>query len=202
MKTQELPAFWLHWTHLMAVVAEASRTLVPLESNSLYETIDGQRVEKEPMATYTIALVFELAARLREYVQPRGLGMVCTEMLYFFPTTGRDRRPDVSFVSREQIQQCPLDFAHAWHVIPDLCIEIVSPTNSADDVENKVIEFLDAGVRQVWVLYPESRRMYVHRSRRDVIVAEADSPIEAEDLFPGLTLRLTEVFAAIDALMA
>lgn len=180
-------------------------TAVPIDAatddSTLFEFVDGVRVEKEPVAAYCVALVFELAALLRDFVKPRRLGLVNTEMLFVLSVEKKlNRRPDVSFVSKARIQGQLPDQENAWNVIPDLAVEVVSPTNAADEIEKKVTEYLDAGVRQVWVLYPESRRLYMHRSRKEVSVVGADDLVSGGDLFPGLEFRLGEIFAAVDSL--
>ncbi|MDP1798797.1 MAG: Uma2 family endonuclease [Planctomycetaceae bacterium] len=175
--------------------------VVPDDDSTLFEFVDGVRVEKEPVAAYCVALVFEFAALLRDFVKPRRLGLVSTEMLFVLSAEKKlNRRPDVSFVSMERIQGQLPENENAWNVIPDLAVEVVSPTNAADEIEKKVTEYLDAGVRQVWVLYPESRRLYMHRSRKEVAVVGADDLLQGGDLFPGLEFRLGEIFAAVDSL--
>ena len=46
--------------------------------------------------------------------------------------------------------------------MPDLAIEIVSPTNTADEVAEKLEEYFRVGVRSVWVVYPRQRKVYTY----------------------------------------
>jgi Uma2 family endonuclease len=71
------------------------------------------------------------------------------------PARGLERRPDLAFISHER---WPLErrapMAAAWEVVPDLAVEVVSPTNTANDVQDKVRDYCRAGVRLLWVVYP------------------------------------------------
>ena len=165
---------------------------------SLYEIIDGEMKEKEPMGAYMTLLACELFAMLRDYVNQQKLGIVVTEMLFKFQRDpDRGRRPDVAFVSRERCRQSPLPREGDWGVVPDLAVEVVSPTNDATELEEKLVEYFRFGVRQVWVLHPEHRRLYVHESLRKVSVFNEDDSIPGGDLFPGLSLPLADLFAAV-----
>lgn len=171
-------------------------------NDELFETVDGVRVEIPPMGAFAVTIASELVRILGNYVINSRLGLVLSEALYLIRDEPRqERRPDVSYVSRERLQGTLPPLAGAWDIFPDLAIEVVSPSNAADEIDGKVTEYLDAGVRQVWVLYPESRRLYIHRSRRDVSVFNADDPISVGDLFPGLDFRLADIYAAVDSLV-
>ena len=164
----------------------------------LYEIIDGEFKEKEPMGAYMTLLAFALATRLNDFVNRHKLGIVITEMLFKFQRDpDRGRRPDVAFVSHERCRQSPLPKEGDWNVVPDLAVEVVSPTNDATELEEKLVEYFQFGVGQVWVLYPEHRRLYVHESLRKVSVLNEDDSIFGGNLFPGLSLPLAELFAAV-----
>src|SRR5206468_12813748 len=104
-----------------------------------------------------------LAAELRAYVRPRGLGRVRTEtgfILFRDPDTVRG--PDVSFVRAGT----PAGDRSGRSFIlgaPDLAIEIVSPSNTRSEIDEKVSEYLSAGTRLVWVVDTEQRVAHVHR---------------------------------------
>lgn len=82
--------------------------------------------------------------------------------------------------------------------MPDLAVEVISPHDDASELEEKLVEYFHFGVRQeVWVLHPEQRRLYVHESLRQVSVLNEDDSISGGELFPGLSLPLAELFAAV-----
>ena len=184
-----------------AVLDAPLTNAVPIrdDSDSLYEIIDGERKEIEPMGMYMTLLACELYARLREHVIRHDLGMAVTEGLFRFQRNpDRGRRPDVAFVSRERCQQSPVPSEGDWDVVPDLAVEVVSPTNDATELEEKLVEYFRFGVRQVWVLHPEHRRLYVHESLRKVSVLNEDDTLLGGDVLPGFSLKLVDLFAAVE----
>ena len=68
----------------------------------------------------------------------------------------------------------------------------------ADEIEQKLVDYFSAGVRLVWVIYPETRRLYAYESLQPAHGYSADDTIDASPVLPGLTFRLGDVFAAID----
>ncbi len=78
----------------------------------------------------------------------------------------------------------------------DLVVEVVSPNDNPDEIQTKVTDWLEAGVRLVLVVYPRSRQVAVYRSLREVtILTEADT-FSAPDLLPGFSCPVAEIFAS------
>ncbi len=102
------------------------------------------------------------------------------------------RRPDVSYVTRSRLASGrspvgPLTIA------PEVVVEVIVPLEKATLVERKIAEYLDAGVRLVWVIYPEERRAFVRRPDGSATVIEADDPLSGEDVLPGFSVRLGDL---------
>ena len=164
----------------------------------LHEIIDGVQSDLPPMGAYSTFIVCELAYQLSRHVQRQQRGVVAAQLLFVFERNhSRGRRPDVAFVSRERCRQSPLPKTGDWDVVPDLAVEVISPNDDASDLEEKLVEYFHFGVRQVWVLHPEQRRLYVHESLRQVSVLNENDSISGGDLFPGLSLPLADLFAAV-----
>src|SRR5207253_5803662 len=126
---------------LEPVVVESSPSS---DDELLYEIIDGQRVEIPPMSAYATLIAFQLTSYLNEFARVRNLGRAVTEILIHLPLPeDRNRRPDGIFVSYQRWpkgQPIPED-DNAWSVVPDLVIEVVSPTDLAEDLLAKVEEY-------------------------------------------------------------
>ena len=165
-------------------------------SELLYEVIDGIIVEKPPMGAYEYRLGFKLGVRLANFVEPPGLGQVCTELLFDLrPIVDRERRPDAAFVSAERWPiDRPVPRVSAWRIVPDLAIEVVSPTNRAGEVAAKVKEYFLVGVSRVWVVYPESGEIYAHDSPASARIVGRGEVLTDETLLPGFRLDLDEFF--------
>lgn len=126
------------------------------------------------------------------FVEEEGLGEVLVDVgvvLSADPPTVRG--PDLLFLSAERIPDPrPTGFLE---IPPDLAVEVVSPSNRASEIREKVTEYLEAGVRMVWVLDPASRTGTVYRSRRDIRLLTPADELDGADVVPGFRVRLGDV---------
>ena len=109
-----------------------------------------------------------------------------------FPN-GNVRSPDVCFVRREKLPggKSPWGFLE---VIPDLVIEVLSPTDRTRQVADKIGEFLDCGVPLVWLVDPEARTVTVYRSLSDTEHLAQDNAISADAVLPGFSAKVSDFF--------
>jgi Uma2 family endonuclease len=181
----------------MATVAPAQeeRPEILSEPDGLYEVIDGRFVEK-PMGAYECWLLAVISNSLSRYVEDNSLGRAVPEMIFDLrPTVERERRPDVAFVSFERwARNRRVPHTRSWAVVPDLAIEIVSPTNTADEVAEKLEEYFQVGVRNVWVVYPRQFKVYAYTSPTDVRVLALGDELDGGDVLPGFRLPLQKIF--------
>jgi Uma2 family endonuclease len=82
----------------------------------------------------------------------------------------------------------------SWAGVPDLAIEIVSLTNTDDEVAGKLEEYFKARMRQVWVIYPGQSKVYVYTSTTAVRVLAPGDELDASDVLPGFRLATRELF--------
>jgi Uma2 family endonuclease len=169
----------------------------PPDGETLYEVVGGQITKKPAMGAYSTWVASALVLGLGSFVKTHRLGVVVGEMLFLIdPATDLQRRPDVAFVSNgrwPRARRIPDDAA--WNVVPDLAIE-VSPTNRAADVMAKTREYFQAGVRQVWVVYPSEALVYVYDTVMSVRILKAGDEIGGGELLPGLLLPVADLFVA------
>lgn len=78
--------------------------------------------------------------------------------------------------------------------MPDLAVEVVSPTNTYGEVVDKVAEYLRAGVRSVWVVYPLGQTVSVHDGSRRVMIFRGVDELDGDEILPGFRLRLNDLF--------
>jgi Uma2 family endonuclease len=167
------------------------------ENEEFYEIIDGKKVEMPPMSVYAGVIASRLSGAINGYAKPRKLGEAVTEVLFQLPTlVGRNRRPDVAYVSADRWPRGrpipPKD--NAWEVVPDLGIEVVSPSDFAEELLEKIEEYFRAGVRLVWVVYPLRRAVHVYESLDRIRGLRENSELEGDDVLPGFRLSLSELF--------
>jgi Uma2 family endonuclease len=167
-----------------------------VDADSLYEIVNGIRVEKPPMGTFEVMIAAILDQNLGGFVRANRLGRVVPEMLFRINPTGTpQRRPDVAFVSYERWpRESKVDSSNGWEVIPELAIEVISPSNTAGEVVEKVLEYFQFGVVRVWVVYPNVRQVYVYESPSKLMVLNLGGDLEGDALLPGFRLSLTELF--------
>ena len=167
------------------------------ENESLYEIIDGQRVELPPMSAYASIVSSRLGQKLGSFAASNRLAQVAVETLFRLPLQrSRNRRPDVAIVTYERWPiGRPIPFAdNAWDVVPDLAVEVVSPHDLADEIMQKIVEYFQAGVRLVWVVYPQQRLVYVYEALTQVCVRASTEELDGGSVLPGLRLPLAELF--------
>ncbi|WP_435009421.1 Uma2 family endonuclease [Tundrisphaera lichenicola] len=83
---------------------------------------------------------------------------------------------------------------NAWDVVPDLAVEVVSPTNHAEEIPTKVREYFEAGVRRVWVLHLHESLVYEYDSPRAIRVLDRQDTLEGGVVLPGFRLALADLF--------
>jgi Uma2 family endonuclease len=156
-----------------------------------YELVDGA-IRVSPAGGRHGLVSLRLAARLLSFVEQERLGYVFDSSTGFRLPGGNVRCPDASFVRRGRFEgeRIPKGFSP---VPPDLAVEIVSPEDSSRQLLDKVGEYLDAGVRLVWVIDPERGVATVYQSLADVRTLSDDGELDGEDVIPGFRCRLRDV---------
>jgi Uma2 family endonuclease len=164
----------------------------------LFEIVGGRRVELPPMGAFETALSNWLWRYLLPYALETDLGFPYNEMLFDLGLPDRSqRRPDLAFVTFERWpRERPVPRMAAWRVVPDLAVEVVSPTDKADELIVKVREYLQAGVRVVWVLYPSTEELHVFDAADPTIirVVRHGDEIDGGAILPGFRLPLAALF--------
>jgi Uma2 family endonuclease len=156
-----------------------------------YELVDGE-IRVSPAGARHGKVSVKLAGRLDAHVETQALGHVFDSSTGFRLPAGNVRSPDVSFVARGRFEdeKVPKGFSP---VSPDLSVEVLSPDDSPRYVLDKVGEYLQAGVRLVWVIDPEERSATVYRSLTNVRRLRDEDELDGEDVVPGFRCRLSDI---------
>ena len=132
---------------------------------------------------------------LNVHIRPRRLGRAGGTDVGVLMQRDPDmvREPDVYYVSRERL---PLDVrVHGYlEVAPELVVEIVSPSDTQQAVNDKTEMWLSHGVLMVVEVYPAERAVMVHRPGTPAVTLTADDALDGGDVLPGFTLPLREIF--------
>ncbi|MGH9397125.1 MAG: Uma2 family endonuclease [Terriglobia bacterium] len=135
----------------------------------------------------------EVAFSLRQFVRAQKLGEVTIET-DFKLSEGVVRIPDVAFIRADRLPG--IGPAQRIEGAPDVAVEVVSPSDDADDLVLKVQQYLRSGARAVWVLYPESRMAYLYKPGERPEVLDAHQSLDDPEILPGFSIPLSEVFAS------
>lgn len=161
-----------------------------------YEIVDGVLKEKPPMGLFANILASYLATAINSFALPKRLGMAINETTYQLEEKN-SRRPDVSyyefakFPSLDILLQDPPVFERE----PNLAIEVVSPSNTVAEMDDRIAHFFKTGVQLVWVVHPQSKQVCVYQSTKDCKILEMDDVLDGGQVLPGFALPLAELFS-------
>jgi Uma2 family endonuclease len=182
----------------MSSIAERTYTpedLLTMENGKCFELVAGRLVERRA-SRVSSWVGGEVSCVLHDFVNERGLGWIWNAGMGYvcFPNEpGRLRRPNVSFVSKARLPDALTSDPYIY-IPPDLAVDVVSPSDSANAVEERVVEYLDVGVALVGVIFPGSRTAYAYQGDGSVIRLREDDDLTGEIVLPGFRRRLGDVF--------
>ena len=158
------------------------------------ELVCGRLIVREPPSTYHGRVQGILHVLVGSYVRTHALGAVFGQDTGFKIASDPDtvRAPDLAFVDQTRVAQIPRRGYAA--LAPDLVVEILSPEDRPGEVLTKVGEWLEAGVRLVWVIDPDRRVASVYRDDGSVATVSSDADVDGESVLPGFSFRLSELF--------
>ena len=164
---------------------------LPEAEGVVYELDEGELLTEASLALRHNLVRQRIAMRLTDFVEERELGLVVEEMDF---RLGEDtvRNPDVAFIAAAHAKvidqdSSPVDGA------PALAVEVVSPSNRANDMARKTHQYLHAGSKAVWIVYPSLRMIEIH-SRAGVRQVREPEELKDENVLPGFSLQLAYIF--------
>ncbi len=162
-----------------------------------YELVDG-RLEELNVSFLSSLVAGEAYAAIREHSRRANLGWVVPEGTSFqcFPARGKVRRADTAFITLARLTPELASTAGHCPVVPDLVVEVISPDDRAANVNQKVQEWIGAGVRLVWVIDPEARTVFAYHRDRPAsadIVREPDT-LTGDPILPGFAVPAADLF--------
>jgi Uma2 family endonuclease len=161
-----------------------------------FELVDGELKELNVsfLSTYTAGQVY---FQLQSHVGPRNLGWVSPEGTSFrcFPDDpDQVRRADTAFHALGRLTHAQAEAEGHCTVVPDLVVEVVSPNDLAYDVEEKRIDWLLAGARLVWEIYPVQQTIYAYRADGTVVLFNRSDTLTAEPVLPEFRVPVADLF--------
>ncbi len=182
------------------MAATTTRRMTAVELEAVPEAERGEliRGEMQPVSPTSLAhflLTGRLIRSLGNYAAEHDLGEVGTEA-GFKLDVGHDTvlAPDVAFLRYEQVP--PKGQRDGFHrIVPSLVAEILSPSNSASEMNEKVRIYLAAGVRLVWIVDPVAEVVTVYEPDGTARLVRPGEALDGGDVLPGFALALDDLFA-------
>ena len=172
--------------------------LLALPDYGRFELIDGCLVERKMGGKSSYAAT-NIIILMGHFVRSNGLKLAfqadCGYQI-FPQDPNRVRFADGSFIAHGRLPEDRPPQGHC-RLAPDLVIEAVSPHDTAYEIEENIAQWLEAGVRLVWVLYPDTHRVQAHRLDGSVTKLQPEEPFGGEVVMPGFQCQVAEVFQGL-----
>lgn len=174
----------------------ATRTLLTVEEflqlpepvDAPYELIQGELVQLSPTMPLHNLVRHRLLILLATFLKGRGLGTVISEQAFIL-SEHTVRIPDLAFVSEGRLKA----LRHPPSGAPDLAIEVISPSHTPREMDQKVSGYFAAGCKRIWIVYPDEREVYVH-GLAGVTRRAAEDLLEDPELLPGFSVKVSNLF--------
>ncbi|GAB4523644.1 MAG: Uma2 family endonuclease [Anaerolineae bacterium] len=168
-----------------------------------FEILDGERKTLVPPVMLHVITLQALFLILHQYCSQHALGVVFSEAPFVLLDKQNwvrgSRVPDAMFVKQARWLQYQQDQPE-WRskpliLVPDLVVEVVSPTDLYTDVQNKVAHYLADGVQLIWVIDPTQKSAVVYQGDYFQTLT-TEGTLDGGEVIPGLSVPLSEVFSA------
>ena len=171
----------------------------PEYADRMVELVEGELVDMPLPNPIHAAVLCTVSAAIFIHVQERKLGRVLGGDAPFVlerRPEGKDtlRGIDIAFISMERLSgrlpRKPLTVA------PELAVEVISPSNKAEDIEKKIQQLLKAGTALIWIVYPDLQSVAVHTAYGSVTLSEPDI-LTGGEILPDFAIPVREIFADV-----
>ncbi len=169
-----------------------------LPDGDRYELINGELITVGNSGMEHGNLGAFLAGAIEFHVRSRKLGVTCDSSTAFTMKSGNRRSPDVSFVSRERLQGLKRLPKGYFQGAPDLAVEIISPSNTFEEIHDKIVEYFDNGSRLVWVIHPDEKSVLVYHQPEPDRLLRASDNLDGEDVIPDFSLAVADLFMELE----
>lgn len=170
---------------------------LPENRDKRLQLIEGELYEMLPAGGEHGGITLDLGSLIRSHVKANGLGYTTaaeTGYILFRNPNGKHTvvAPDVGFISKERLPQgLPKSYIP---LAPDLAVEVVSPGDTADEIDQKVVLYLRYGSRLVWVWHPKTKTVIAH-TPTNMQRLDINDVLDGSDVLPGFKLAVREIFS-------
>ncbi len=160
------------------------------------ELVDGELRTMSPAGGEHGGIIMHFGGRVATFVEDHDLGVMMSSQTGFVIKGDAEtvRCPDFAFVATSRIPPTgvPKGF---WQIVPDLACEVVSPSDTLFEVEEKIQQYLQSGVRLVWLINPKQRTVTLYRPGPIIHVLTSNDSISGEEVIPSFSYPVKKIFA-------
>ena len=168
--------------------------LLALPDNGMrHELMRGELVEMPPASDDHGFVGNELSWRMNAFGDQRGLGRGRLAETGFQLSPDTVLAPDYAFISYERMAARPQPRGYA-QVVPDLVVEVTSPNDRQPPIDRKIRLWLEAGVRLVLAVYPNTQEVFSHHENGTVQRFGMDDTLTCEPVLPGFACPVADIF--------
>ncbi len=155
-----------------------------------YEYIKGELFPMPPTSVEHGKISAKITVYLGSHVHENQLGCIAVSGTGF-RVGERVLIPDIAFISTDRI---PIDPSKASPIPPDLAVEVVSPSDTLNRIQEKVFAYLEAGTQLVWILEPRAKTVTVYRSETEITLLTRNDTLSGEEVVEGFSCQVSELF--------
>ena len=158
------------------------------------ELVRGDLIRMTPAGFKHGLIVINISSLLDNFVKSHNLGKITGAETGFHIQRDPDtvRAPDVAFIRMDRLPEEPPQ--GYFDGPPDLAVEVLSPNDRASEVQKKIRDWLNAGCCAVWIVDPETKSVTIYKSTHDIAVLNAADMLTDEQLLPGISALVSEIF--------
>ncbi len=161
-----------------------------LETNS-----QGHLIFMSPTGGETGDRNGELLFQIKLWNKQSKLGKVFDSSTGFKLSNGAVRSPDVSWVAHSKWNSLTKQEKRKFPSLnPDFVLELMSPTDDLDELQNKMEEYINCGVKLGWLINPDERQVEIYRQGKEKEVLNHPLTLSGEEILSGLIVDLAEIF--------
>ena len=158
-------------------------------------TPQGKLIIMPPTGSLTGEKNSDLIIQVGIWNRRTKLGKVFDSSTGFKLSNGATRSPDVSWIAIERWDSLSIEQKRKFAPIdPDFVIELMSPTDDLSELQQKMREYMDCGVRLGWLINPDEKQVEIYRNRDKEVLNNPQS-LKSEDILPGLTVDLSLILS-------
>ena len=191
-------------------VSEEIRMTVEEFADSVYargfELVDGivvpknsspktffKEINEMPTGTLHGIITSRLTAYLTIFVIENNLGETCAAETGFRLNSKTVRGADIGFIGKDKLEVFGVPISY-FPIAPDLAVEVISPTNTYDEIQDKIEKYFDGGTKLIWIVDPKRSQVFVHRPNNNVSLLDETNILDGEDVVPNFRLPLEKIF--------